>query len=154
VVLQELCCAIGDRTLSCNKTLEKSAFVKRVVIPLVSDSIVNITTALKILSPVSGIKCVHHCKECKKKQEILSTKSSILSPGEELIFQHVKDSQHNIQEDNGTPAPKQQRKSHECVNPTENRDSVKFPNPKSGKGYDKVDILNFMLNVPSDNGSL
>ncbi len=136
MVLQELCHTIGDRTSSPNKLLEKSAFVKKKFIPLISDSIVNTTTVAKMLSPVSGIKYVHDRKECKRKWEILSTNSSTLSPGEELIVQHMKDSQHNSsQKDNRTPAPKQQHKSHACLSPTENRDSVQLPKPKSGIGY-------------------
>jgi hypothetical protein len=62
VVLQELCCAIGDRTSSRNSLLEKSSFVRKFVIPLMSDSFVNITAAAKVLSPVPGIECVHHRK--------------------------------------------------------------------------------------------
>jgi len=42
-----------------------------------SDSIVNITAAAKVLSPVPGIEYVHHRKECKRKQEILFSKSGI-----------------------------------------------------------------------------
>jgi hypothetical protein len=105
-VLQELCRAIGDRTSSCIKLLDKSCFVKVFVIPLISDSIVSVTTAAKIMPPVSGIKYVHDCKECKRKWEMLSTKCSILSPGEDLIVHHMKDSQHNSQKEKGTPAPK------------------------------------------------
>jgi hypothetical protein len=37
-----------------------------------------------VLSPVPGIKYVHHHKEYKRKQEILFSKSSTLGPGEEL----------------------------------------------------------------------
>ena len=48
VVLQELCCAIGDRTSSRNSLLEKSSFVKKFVIPLMSDSIVNITACSEL----------------------------------------------------------------------------------------------------------
>jgi hypothetical protein len=70
VVLHELCCAIGDCTSSCNKLFEKFCFAKKIVIPLISDSIVSITTAAKILSPVSGIKYVCS-KECKRKRELL-----------------------------------------------------------------------------------
>ncbi len=97
VVLHELWCAIGDCNSSQNKHLKKSAFMKKIVIPLISDSIVNITTAAKILSPVSSIKYIHDHKECKRKREHLSTKSSILSPQEELIVHHMKDSQHKSQ---------------------------------------------------------
>ena len=79
VVLQELCCAIGDRTSSRNSLLEKSSFVKKFVIPLMSDSIVNIRAAAKVLSPVPGIEYVHHRKECKRKQEILFSNSAGLS---------------------------------------------------------------------------
>ncbi len=82
---------------------------EKIVIPLISDSIVSITTAAKILSPVSGIKFVHDHKECKRKQEFLSTKSSILSSGEELIVHHMKDSQQNSQKEKRTPASKWQR---------------------------------------------
>jgi len=32
-----------------------------------SDSIVNITAAAKVLSPVPGIEYVHHRKKCKRK---------------------------------------------------------------------------------------
>jgi hypothetical protein len=87
VVLQELCCAIGDHTSSWNKLIEKSAFMKKIVIPLISNSFVNITTAANILSPITGVKYVYQCKECKRKQGILTTTtSSTLSPGEELIM--------------------------------------------------------------------
>ena len=138
VVLQELCCAIGDRTSSHNSLLEKSSFVKKFVIPLMSDSIVNITAAAKVLSPVPGIEYVHHRKECKRKQEILYSKSSTLSPGEELIVQYVKDSQHK---NNRTPPTKRQRRIHACISPTENSDSnensdaIELPNPESGQAY-------------------
>jgi hypothetical protein len=155
VVLQELCCAINDRTSSCHKLLEKSAFVKKIVIPLISDSIVNITTAANVLSPITGIKYVHQRKECKRKQEILTTTtSSTLSPGEELIIQHMKDIQHINQNDYGTPVPKWQRKSHACVSPTDISDNNKLLTPESGKGYSKNKIVNMMLNVPSGNHKL
>jgi hypothetical protein len=70
-----------------------------------SDSIVNITAAAKVLSPVPGIEYVHHRKECKRKQEILYSKSSTLSPGEELIVQYVKDSQHKNNQKNNRTRP-------------------------------------------------
>ena len=97
--------------------LEKSSFIKKNVIPLMSDSIVNITEAAKVLSPVPGIKYVHHRKECKRKQEILFSKSSTLSHGEELIVQYVKDSQHkNNRQNNWTPPTKRQCRIHACSN--------------------------------------
>jgi len=112
VVLQELCCAIGDRTSSRSSLLEKSPFEKKIIIPLMSDFIVNITAAAKVLSPVPGIEYVHHRKEYKRKQEILFSKSSTLSHGEELIVQYVKDSQHkNNQKNNRTPPTNRQCKS-------------------------------------------
>jgi hypothetical protein len=150
VVLQGIC---GPYLKSQQMSWEVSLNWK-IIIPLTSDSIVNITTAVKILSPVSGIKDVHHHKESKRKQEILWTKSSTLSPGEELILQHVNDSQHNTQKDNRTPAPKRECKSCACISLTENRVSVKLPNPKSGKGYNMVEILKIVLNVPRDSGCL
>jgi len=147
VALQELCCAIGDRTSSRNSLLEKSSFVKKLVIPLMSDSIVNITAAAKVLSPVPGIEYVHRRKECKWKQEILFSKSSTLSPGEELIVQYVKDSQHkNNQENIRTPPTKRQCIIHACISPTENSDAIELPNPESGEAYTKGEIVNILSN--------
>jgi hypothetical protein len=155
VVLQELCCAIGDRTSSRNSLLEKSSFVKKFVIPLMSDSIVNITAAAKVLSPVPGIEYVHHRKECKRKQEILFSKSSTLSPGEELIVQYVKDSQHkNNQKNNRTPPTKLQCIIHACISPTENSDAIELPNPESGEAYTKGEIVNILSNVLIGDGSV
>jgi hypothetical protein len=37
---------------------------------------------------------------------------------------------------------------------TENRDIVHLPKPASGEGFNKIEIVNIMLNVPSDNCSL
>ena len=159
VVLQELCCAIGDRTSSRNSLLEKSSFVKKIVIPLMSDSIVNITAAAKVLSPVPGIEYVHHRKECKRKQEILFSKSSTLSPGEELIVQYVKESQHkNNQKNIRTPPTKRQCIIHARISPTENSDSnensdaIELPNPESGQAYTKGEIVNILPNVTIGDG--
>jgi hypothetical protein len=66
----------------------------------------------------------------------------------------MNNSQHNSQKDKRTPAPKQQCKSHACVSPTGNRDSVQLPKLKSGKGYNKIEIVNIMLKVPCDNRNL
>ena len=146
---------INDRTSSRNSLLEKSSFVKKIVIPLMSDSIVNITAAAKVLSPVPGIEYVHHRKECKRKQEILFSKSSTLSPGEELIVQYVKDSQHkNNQQNNRTPPTKRQCRIHACISPTENSDAIELPNPESGEAYTKGEIVNILSNVPIGDGSV
>ena len=120
-----------------------------------SDSIVNITAAAKVLSPVPGIEYVHHRKECKRKQEILYSKSSTLSPGEELIVQYVKDSQHkNNQQNNRTPPTKRQCRIHACISPTENSDAIELPNPESGEAYTKGEIVNILSNVPIGDGSV
>jgi hypothetical protein len=159
VVLQELCCAIGDCTSSRDSLLEKSSFVKKIVIPLMSDSIVNITAAAKVLSPVPGIEYVHHRKECKRKQDMLFSKSSTLSPGEELIVQYVKESRHkNNQKNIRTPHTKRQCIIHARISPTENSDStensdaIELPNPESGKAYTKGKIVNILSNVPIGDG--
>ena len=98
-----------------------------------------------MLSPVPGIENVHHRKECKRKQEILYSKSSTLSPGEELIVQYVKDSQHK---NSRTPPTKCQCRIHACISPAENSDAVELPNPESGEAYTKSDIVNILSNLP------
>ncbi len=152
MVLQELCCAVGDRTSSRNSLFEKSSFTKKIVIPLMSDSIINITAAAKVLSPVSGVNYVHHRKECKRKQKILFSKSSTLSPGEELIVQYLKDSQHNNQKNNRTPPTTRQCRIHACISPTENSDAVELPDPESGKAYTKGEIVNILSNLAIGDG--
>jgi len=106
-----------------------------------------------VLSPVPGIEYVHHRKECKRKQEILFSKSSTLSPGEELIVQYVKDSQHkNNKQNNRTPPTKRQCRIHACISPTENSDAVELPNPVSGAAYTKGEIVNILSNIPIGDG--
>ena len=66
-VLKELCSAIGDRTSSRNKLLEKVSFIKKFVKSLFLDTIITITAAAKNLSPILGSKYVHQHNETKRK---------------------------------------------------------------------------------------
>jgi hypothetical protein len=58
-VLEDLCSAVCDRDYSRAKLLQEVAFVKKFIIPLLTDSIVALTTAATILSPIAGVKYVH-----------------------------------------------------------------------------------------------
>jgi hypothetical protein len=93
-ILEELCYAIGDRTSSRNKLLEKASFVKKFD-TLFSDTIITITSAAKDLSPISGSKYGHQRNETKRKWEIELSNNETLTPGEEMIVQHVKAIKHN-----------------------------------------------------------
>jgi hypothetical protein len=147
-ILEELCSAIGDLTSSWNKLLKKASFVKKFVIPLFLDTIITITAAANNLSPISGSKYVHQCNETKRKWEIELSNNTTLTPGEEMIVQHVKEIKHNNKMVDVTPVAKQHRHSTACVSPTDTLDIVTLPTPTSGKAFNKIEVVNLMLKVP------
>jgi hypothetical protein len=147
-ILEELCTAIGDFTSSRNKLLKKAFFVKKFVLPLISDTIITITAAAKNLSPISGSKYVHQRNKTKRKWEIALSNNMMLTPGELMIVGHVTAIKHNHKTVDITPAAKQHHHSTTCVSPTDDSNSVLLSAPKSGTGYNKMEVVNIMLNVP------
>jgi hypothetical protein len=145
--LEELCSVISDRTSSRNKLLKKASFVKKLVIPLFSDTIITITAAAKNLSSIPGSKYVHQRDETKRKREIELSNNTSLTPGEEMIVWHVKAIKHNNKMVDVTPAAKRHRHSTACVSPTDNS-NVHLPAPKIGSGYSKMEVVNIMLELP------
>jgi hypothetical protein len=69
-VLEDLCSAVCDRDYSRSKLLQEEAFVKKFITPLLTDSIVTLTTAARILLPIAGVKYVHARNEIKSKREV------------------------------------------------------------------------------------
>jgi hypothetical protein len=126
--------------------LEKASFIKKFLIPLLSDTIITITAAAKNLSPIPGLKYVHQCNETRRKWEIALSNNSALTPGEEMIDQHVKAIKNNNKIVDVTPAAKQHHRSTACVSPTDNC-NVHLPDPKGGSGYNRMEVVNIMLKI-------
>jgi hypothetical protein len=147
-ILEELCTTIGDHTSSWNKLPEKAFFVKKFVLSLISDTIITITATAKNLSPISGSKYIHQCNKTKRKREIALSNNTMLTPGELMIVQHVTAIKHNHKTVDITPAAKRHCRSTACVSPTDNSNSVLLPASESASGYNKMVVVNIMLNVP------
>ncbi len=70
-----------------------------------------------------------------------------------MIVWHVKAIKHNNKMVDVTPAAKQDCRSTVCVSPTDDS-NVHLPAPKSGSGYNKMEVVNIMLKIPVEDGLL
>jgi hypothetical protein len=66
-----------------------------------------------------------------------------------MIVWHVTAIKHNHKTVDITSAAKQHCSSTAWVSPTDNSNSVLLPAPKSGSGYNKMEVVDIMLNVPA-----
>ena len=65
-----------------------------------------------------------------------------------MIVGHVTAIKHNHKTVDITPAAKRHSRSTACVSPTDDSNSVLLSAPESGSGYNKMEVVNIMLNVP------
>ncbi len=124
--------------------------MKRFIIPLLTDSIVTLTTAARILLPIAGVKYVHARNEIKRKREVaIMSNNSSYGLEKQMIVRHVtEECKYNKKHDTGTPPAKRCRCTTACVSPTITANSINLPNPDSGNAYNKMEVVNIMLKVP------
>jgi len=147
-VLEDLCSAVCDRDYSRAKLLQEVSFVKKFIITLLTDSIVTLTTAATILSPIAGVTYVHARNEIKRKREAAMSNNSSYSLEKQMIVGHVTECKYNNKHDTRTPPAKRCRQTTACVSPTVTANSINLPNPESGNAYNKMEVVNIMSKVP------
>jgi len=124
--------SLCDRDYSRSKLLQEVAFVKKFIMPLLTDSIVTLTTAARILSPIAGVKYDHARNEIKRKREVaIMSNNSSYSLEKQMIVRHVTECKYNNKHDTGTPPAKRCRRTTACVSPTVTTNSINLPNPES-----------------------
>ena len=145
--------SLCDRDYSRSKLLQEVAFVKKFITPLLTDSIVTLTTAARILLPIAGVKYVHTRNEIRGNGRLPSCQTICHSLEKQMIVRHVTECKYDNKHDTGTLPAKRCRCTTACVSPTVTANSINLPNLESGNAYNKMEVVNIMLKVPECNHS-
>jgi hypothetical protein len=69
----------------------------------------------------------------------------------QMIIWHVTEGKNNNKHDIGTPPAKRYRCGTACVvSPIVSADSINLPNPESGAAYNRMEVVNIMLEIPPE----
>ena len=140
-VLLNAVSAMQDKSISRNNLLKHASTLKKLIVPLLQQTSVDVKEASQSLGPIPSVGYAHRREQNKRKWSA-KLQTTLTSKEEENIFVFLQGKQSTEENDNLSPPPsKRPRRSTVTPSPAKNNDDIL---PPIDRAYDRAEVAKML----------